>query len=167
MANKKEMQKGDGLIEKLVSIDRHSKVVKGGRIFGFSALTVVGNGKNRIGIGRGKAREVPSAIQKAMEAGRRNMVNIDLNDTTVWYPITFKFNATKVFMKQASKGTGIISGGAMRAVFEVLGIHNILSKIYGSTKPINVVKATVFALQTMQSPKIIAKQRGKRIEEIF
>lgn len=167
MSNKVETQKGDGLIEKLISVDRHSKVVKGGRIFSFSGLVVVGDGKGRIGIGRGKAREVPVAIQKAMEDARKNMVTVQLNDDTVWYPIMHKYSASKVFMKPASKGTGIIAGGAMRSVFEVLGVHNVLAKCYGSTRPVNIVRATIGALQSMQTPEMVAAKRGKTVEEII
>ncbi len=167
MSNKVETQKGDGLIEKLISVDRHSKVVKGGRIFSFSGLVVVGDGKGRIGIGRGKAREVPVAIQKAMEDARKNMVTVQLNGDTVWYPIMHKFSASKVFMKPASKGTGIIAGGAMRSVFEVLGVHNVLAKCYGSTRPVNIVRATIGALQSMQTPEMVAAKRGKTVEEII
>jgi len=161
-----DTQKTDGLVEKLVAVDRFSKVVKGGRIFSFSALTVVGDGKGRIGIGRGKAREVPVAIQKAMEAARRNMVSVNLNADTLWYPINHKYCSTKVFMQPASSGTGIIAGGAMRAVFEVLGVHNVLAKCYGSTSPVNVVHATIEGLQKMKSPDQIAAKRHKTVAEI-
>ncbi|MCF6764644.1 30S ribosomal protein S5 [Thiotrichales bacterium 19S3-7] len=164
--NNTTSQKTDGLIEKLVTVNRHAKTVKGGRIFSFAALTVVGDGKGRIGIGRGKSREVPVAIQKAMENARRNMIEIGLNGDTLWYPIKSKHGASKVYMQPASKGTGIIAGGAMRAVFEVIGVHNVLAKAYGSTNPVNVVRATVRGLQAMNSPEDIAEKRGKSIEEI-
>ncbi len=158
--------KSDGLHEKLVSVNRNAKVVKGGRIFSFSATTVVGDGKGRIGVGRGKAREVSAAIQKAMESARRNMIRIELNGTTLHHEITSKHGASKVFMKPASQGTGIIAGGAMRAVFEVLGVQNVLSKTIGSSNPINVVWATIKGLRAMVSPALIAEKRGKKLEEI-
>jgi small subunit ribosomal protein S5 len=162
----KETQKGDGLIEKLVSVKRHAKTVKGGRIMSFAALTVVGDGKGRVGIGRGKSREVPVAIQKAMENARRNMVTVSLNGDTLWYPSAASHASSKVFMKPASQGTGIIAGGAMRSVFEVIGIHNVLAKTYGSTNPVNVVRATVNALARISSPEEFAEKRGKTVEEI-
>lgn len=163
MTNEKQ---SDGLIEKLVAVTRNAKVVKGGRIFSFAALVVVGDGKGRIGIGRGKSREVPVAIQKAMQAARKNMVEVSLNGDTLWYPTTHKFGATKVFMKPASPGTGIIAGGAMRSVFEVLGVHNVLAKTYGSTNPVNVARATINGLVAMQSPEEFAAKRGKKLSEI-
>lgn len=162
-----ETPKADGLIEKLVAVRRSAKVVKGGRIFGFSALTVVGNGKGRIGIGYGKAREVPVAIQKAMESARRNMIDVELNDDTTFYPIKHRYCSSNVYIQPASKGTGIIAGGAMRAVFEVVGIHNILAKCYGSTNPVNVVRATIDGLRTMNTPAQFAKKRGKKVQEIM
>jgi len=161
-----EAQTGDGLIEKLVSIRRNAKVVKGGRIFSFSALVVVGDGSGKVGIGIGKAREVPVAIQKAMEAARKSMVNVYLNGDTLWCETTSRHGASKVFMKPASEGTGIIAGGAMRAVFEVVGVHNVLAKTYGSTNPINVARATVRGLQAMLSPEMVAAKRGKTVEEV-
>lgn len=161
-----ELHKGDGLIEKLVQVNRNAKVVKGGRIFSFSALTVVGDGQGRIGVGRGKAREVPVAIQKAMENARKNMVEVNLNGDTLWHPITHKFSASKIYMQPASAGTGIIAGGAMRAVFEVLGVHNVLAKAYGSTNPANVVYATIEGLQNSMSPEYVAAKRGKKVDEI-
>ena len=164
MAN--DIQKNDGLIEKLVSVKRHAKTVKGGRIMSFAALVVVGNGKGKIGIGRGKSREVPIAIQKAMEDARKNMVSLKLNGDTLWYPTTYTYGASKVFMKPASQGTGIIAGGAMRAVFEVVGIHNVLAKTYGSTNPVNVVKATIDGMAKLRSPEEIANKRGLSIEAI-
>lgn len=163
--NANEVQK-DGLVEKLVHVSRHAKVVKGGRIFSFAALVVVGDGHGRVGIGRGKSREVPSAIKKAMENAKSNMVEISLNGDTLWYPINAKYGASKIFMKPASSGTGIIAGGPMRAVFEVVGVHNVLSKAYGSTNPVNVVRATVKGLQNMRSPQMVAAKRGKSVEEI-
>jgi small subunit ribosomal protein S5 len=156
----------DGLQEKLVSVNRVAKVVKGGRQFGFTALTVVGDGEGKVGIGYGKAKEVPVAIQKAMERARRDMVTVALKDGTLQYPITSRHGAAKVFMKPASEGTGIIAGGAMRAVFEVLGVRNVLAKCIGSRNPINVVKATLNGLADMSSPEDIAAKRGKTVEEI-
>ena len=156
----------DGLIEKMVHVNRVSKVVKGGRIFGFTALTVVGDGKGKVGVGYGKAREVPIAIQKAMEKARKNMVDVSLVDGTLQYDINARFGAANVFMKPASEGTGIIAGGPMRAVFEVAGVRNVLSKCNGSRNPINVVRATIKGLAEMKSPEIMAAKRGKTVEEI-
>jgi small subunit ribosomal protein S5 len=166
MAKVENQQQGD-LLEKLVAVNRVSKVVKGGRIFSFTALTVVGDGNGRVGFGYGKAREVPAAIQKAMEKARRNMVNVDLNGHTLQHPIKGRHSGSKVYMQPASEGTGIIAGGAMRAVLEVAGVQNVLSKCYGSTNPINVVRATVNALTEMNSPAGIAAKRGLSVEEIL
>ena len=163
----RKSQNDEGLIEKLVQVNRVAKVVKGGRIFGFTALTVVGDGKGKVGFGRGKAREVPIAIQKAMEAARRNMINVDLNGDTLQYPVKARHGASKVYMKPASEGTGVIAGGAMRAVLEVAGVHNVLAKCYGSTNPVNVVQATFKGLRDMRSPEGIAAKRGKTVEEIL
>ena len=140
--NKEQGGKGqtDGLQEKLVQVNRVAKVVKGGRIFGFTALTVVGDGEGKVGFGRGKAREVPVAIQKAMESARRNMIKVDLNGDTIQYAVKANHGASKVYMQPASQGTGIIAGGAMRAVLELAGVHNVLAKCYGSTNPVNVVR---------------------------
>lgn len=157
----------EGLIEKLVSVDRVAKTVKGGRIFGFAALTVVGDGKGRVGFGRGKAREVPVAIQKAIEAARRNMIEVDLNGSTLQYPIAAKHGASKVFMRPASDGTGVIAGGAMRAVLELAGVQNVLAKCYGSTNPVNVVRATFEGLRQMQAPEQVAARRGKSVADIL
>jgi small subunit ribosomal protein S5 len=161
-----EEQKGGELQEKLINVNRVAKVVKGGRIFGFTALTVVGDGAGRVGFGRGKAREVPIAIQKAMDSARKNMVDVPLNGTTLQYPVTAKHGGSKVYMQPASDGTGIIAGGAMRAVLEVAGIHNVLAKCYGSTNPVNVVRATVAGLSAMKSPENVAAKRGKSVEDI-
>jgi len=158
---------GDELLEKLVAVNRVAKVVKGGRQFGFAALTVVGDGKGRVGYGRGKAREVPVAIQKAMEAARKNMVDVKLNGTTLQYPLQGRHGAARVFMQPASDGTGIIAGGAMRAVFEVLGVQNVLAKCIGTNNPINVVRATVEGLTRMRDPDYVAAKRGKSVEEIL
>lgn len=160
-------QKDGDLQESLVQVNRVSKVVKGGRIFSFTALTVVGDGAGRVGFGRGKAREVPAAIQKAMEAARRNMITVELDGTTLQYPIKARHGASKVYMQPASEGTGVIAGGAMRAVFEMAGVHNVLAKCYGSTNPVNVVRATFNGLKAMNSPEEIAAKRGKTVEEIL
>ncbi|QJC37367.1 30S ribosomal protein S5 [Enterobacteriaceae endosymbiont of Donacia thalassina] len=154
------------LKEKLISVNRVSKTVKGGRIFSFTALTVVGNGKGRIGFGYGKAKEVPNAIQKAMEKAKKNMINIILNNNTIQYPIRSYHTGSYVFIQPAYEGTGIIAGGAMRAVLEVVGIYNVLAKAYGSTNPINIVKATIKGLSNIHSLKMIAAKRNKTIEEI-
>ena len=156
----------DVLEEKLVQVNRVAKVVKGGRIFGFTALTVVGDGKGRVGFGRGKAKEVPIAIQKAMENARRNMVDVSLNENTLWYPVSAKHGSANVYMQPAAEGTGVIAGGAMRAVLELVGVQNVLAKCYGSTNPVNVVRATVNALKSMESPADVANRRGKKLEEI-
>ena len=156
----------EGLVEKLVQVNRVAKVVKGGRIFGFTALTVVGDGNGKVGFGRGKAREVPTAIQKAMEAARRNMVEVDLNGDTLWYATTARHSASKVYMQPASEGTGVIAGGTMRAVLEAAGVQNVLAKCYGSTNPVNVVQATFKALRAARSPERIAQKRGKAVEDV-
>lgn len=165
MANH-EQKEGD-LQEKLIQVNRVAKVVKGGRVFGFTALTVVGDGNGKVGFGRGKAREVPVAIQKAMEQARRNMVTVDLNGTTLQYPVKARHGASKVYMQPASDGTGVIAGGAMRAVLELAGVHNVLAKCYGSTNPVNVVRATVKGLKAVRSPEEVAAKRGKTVEEIL
>ena len=159
--------KEEGLIEKLVEVNRVSKVVKGGRQFGFTALTVVGDAGGRVGFGRGRAKEVPVAIEKAMEAARRNMVDVELNGDTLWYPITRRHGASTIFMRPASEGTGVIAGDSMRAVLEAAGVRNVLAKCYGSTTAVNVVRATFNALTTMQSPEAIAARRGKTVEELM
>ena len=160
------MAKIEEFQEKLVSVNRVSKVVKGGRQFGFTALTVVGDGEGKIGYGYGKARELPLAIQKAMQSARSSVQTVNLKESTLQYNLRGKHGATNVFMKPASEGTGIIAGGAMRAVFECAGVKNVLAKSYGSRNPINVVKATVGALIKMRSPEEIAQKRGKSVKEI-
>ncbi len=162
-----DQENEEGFQEKLVQVNRVAKVVKGGRIFGFTALTVVGDGNGRVGFGRGKAREVPLAIQKAMEAARRNMIEVDLDGTTIQYPITARHGASKIFMQPASEGTGVIAGKTMRAVLEVAGVHNVLAKCYGSTNPINVIRATFKGLQEMRSPESIADKRGLTVEQMM
>ncbi len=160
-------EKGDGLQEKLVSVDRNAKVVKGGRVFSFSATVVVGDGNGRIGYARCKAKEVPVAIQKAMERARRNMVRVELNEGTLFNEAKGHHGASTVFMKPASEGTGIIAGGAMRAVLEVVGVKNVLAKCLRSTNASNVVRATIKALQKMTSPESIALKRGKSVKDIM
>ena len=166
MAKKESITGNEELLEKLVAVNRVAKVVKGGRVFGFTALTVVGDGNGRVGFGRGKAREVPAAIQKAMDKARRSMTRIPLKGETLHYAITAQHGAAKVYMQPASDGTGIIAGGPMRAVFECVGIHNVLAKSHGSTNPVNVVRATIKGLQSMKAPEHIAAKRGKTVEEL-
>jgi small subunit ribosomal protein S5 len=155
------------LQEKLVGIRRVAKVVKGGRVFGFSALTVVGDGEGRVGLGSGKAREVPVAIQKAMQDARKNMCKVNLNGRTLQHTIISTHGAAKVFMQPASEGTGVIAGGPMRAVFEVLGVQDVLAKCIGSNNSVNVVRATIKGLSEMASPEDVAAKRGKTVKEIL
>jgi small subunit ribosomal protein S5 len=157
----------DGMIEKLIAVNRVSKTVKGGRQFTFTALTVVGDGSGKVGFGYGKAREVPVAIQKSMEYARKNMSNVDLNNGTLWHAVKSGHGAAHVFMQPASEGTGVIAGGAMRAVLEAVGVKNVLAKATGSRNPINLVRATLKGLESMQSPARIAAKRGKKPEEIL
>ena len=157
----------DDMIEKLINVNRVAKVVKGGRVFGFAALTVVGDGNGRVGFGRGKAKEVPAAIQKAMENARKNMKSIKLKGDTLQYPLVGRHGAAKVYMQPASEGTGIIAGGAMRAVFEVVGVHNVLAKCIGTNNPINVIRATMSGLSEMVDAESVALKRGKSVEEIL
>ena len=167
MARADSEERSDGLREKMVAVNRVTKVVKGGRILGFAALTVVGDGDGRIGMGKGKAREVPVAVQKAMEQARRNMVQMSLKSGSLHHAVMGKHGAARVFMQPASEGTGIIAGGPMRAVFEVMGVTDILAKCHGSTNPYNVVRATFHGLQAMNTPSDIAAKRGKRVEELM
>ncbi|MBL1433928.1 MAG: 30S ribosomal protein S5 [Gammaproteobacteria bacterium] len=167
MASYDGQPSGDGLNEKLVGIRRVSKVVKGGRQFGFSALTVVGDGNGRVGFDSGKAREVPAAIQKAMDQARRNMVTVKLNEATLQHATMGHHGAAKVYMQPASPGTGIIAGGAMRAVFEVLGVQDVLAKCIGSPNPVNVVRATIQGLDQMTNPEYVAAKRGKKVSDII
>jgi small subunit ribosomal protein S5 len=160
-------RQNDDLIEKLVAVNRVAKVVKGGRVFGFAAITVVGNGKGKIGMGYGKAKEVPLAIQKAMQAARKDLHQVALNKETIYYEVNGRHGASKVYMQPAADGTGIIAGGAMRAVFECVGIRNILAKSYGSRNSVNVVRATINALDSMRSPQRVAKRRGIPVQKIF
>lgn len=165
-SDKKE-GRGDNLQEKLINVRRVAKVVKGGRLFGFSALTVVGDGAGRVGFGSGKAREVPSAVQKAMENARRNIVKVNLKGPTLHHEIVARHGACRVVMRPASVGTGIIAGGAMRALFEVAGVQDVLAKCIGSRNPVNVVRATLKGLTSIHSPDRVAAKRGKSVEEIL
>jgi len=162
-----QQDNNDGMIEKLVHINRVAKTIKGGRQFSFTALTVVGDGEGSVGIGYGKAREVPLAIQKAMDRARKNMRKVHLNEGTLQYPVMVRLGAAKVYMQPASEGTGVIAGGPMRAVFEAVGVKNVLAKIVGTQNPINVVRATVKGLTDIQSPDSVAAKRGKSVEEVI
>lgn len=161
-----KVEQNEGLVEKLVAVDRVAKVVKGGRIFSFTALTVVGDGNGRVGFGRGKAREVPAAISKALEAARRNMITIELADGTLHHPIHARHGASRVYMQPASEGTGVIAGGSMRAVLEAAGVRNVLTKCRGSTNAANVVNATFNGLRDMTTPEKVAAKRGLSVEQI-
>lgn len=167
MARVEKAAATDEYIEKLVAVNRVAKVVKGGRQFGFTALTVVGDGRGKVGFGYGKAREVPVAIQKSMEYARKNMSNVDLNNGTLWHAVKSGHGAAHVFMQPASEGTGVIAGGAMRAVLEAVGVKNVLAKATGSRNPINLVRATLRGLESMQSPTRIAAKRGKKTEDLL
>ncbi len=159
--------RGDGLREKMVAVNRVTKVVKGGRILGFAALTVVGDGDGGVGMGKGKAREVPVAVQKALEEARRKMTRVSLRNGTLHHAVVGQHGSCKVLMMPASEGTGIIAGGPMRAVFEVMGLTNVLAKIIGSSNPYNVVRATLNGLQSMKTPYEIAAKRGKTVEDLM
>ena len=166
MANN-DQKRDEGYIEKLVQVNRVAKTVKGGRIFTFTALTVVGDGAGRVGFGFGKAREVPVAIQKSMEYARKGMLNVDLNNGTLFHQVKAGHGAARVFMQPASEGTGVIAGGAMRAVLEAVGVKNVLAKATGSRNPINLVRATIKGLEAMHSPAKIAAKRGKKVEDLI
>ncbi len=157
----------DGMREKMVAINRVTKVVKGGRILGFAALTVVGDGDGGVGMGKGKSREVPVAVQKAMEEARRKLTRVSLKDGTLQHTVIGHHGACKVMMQPAAAGTGIIAGGPMRAVFEVAGVTDVVAKILGSTNPYNVVRATINGLQSMSTPAELAAKRGKTVQEIM
>jgi len=167
MANYEAKSTGDDMIEKLITVNRVAKVVKGGRVFGFSALVVVGDGEGKVGFGTGKAKEVPIAIQKAMETARKNVISVKVKEGTLQYPLNGRHGAAKVYMQPASAGTGIIAGGAMRAIFEVVGVHNVLAKCIGTNNPINVVRATMNGLANMVSAEDVAAKRGKTVEQIL
>ncbi|HZP93153.1 MAG TPA: 30S ribosomal protein S5 [Burkholderiales bacterium] len=160
-------ERSDGLREKMVAVNRVTKVVKGGRVLGFAALTVVGDGDGGVGMGKGKAREVPVAVQKAMDEARRRMFKVTLKNGTLQHAVVGQHGAAKVFMQPASEGTGIIAGGPMRAIFEVMGVTNVLAKCIGSTNPYNIVRATLSGLSAMSTPAEIAMKRGKTVEEIL
>jgi len=157
----------DGLKEKMIAINRVTKVVKGGRTLSFAALTVVGDGDGRIGMGKGKAREVPVSVQKAMEKARRGMAKMPLKNGTVHHRVEGKHGASRVMLSPAAEGTGVIAGGPMRAVFDVMGIRNIVAKSHGSTNPYNLVRATLDALSKLRTPAEIAAKRGKTVEEML
>ena len=157
----------DGLREKMIAVNRVTKVVKGGRILGFAALTVVGDGDGRVGMGKGKSKEVPAAVQKAMDEARRNLRKVSLKDGTIHHNVTGHHGAATVMMAPAPRGTGIIAGGPMRAVFEVLGITDIVAKSHGTSNPYNMVRATLDALNKGTTPAEVAAKRGKSVEDIF
>lgn len=167
MAKMDNEERGDGLREKMISVNRVTKVVKGGRIMGFAALTVVGDGDGRVGMGKGKSKEVPAAVQKGMEEARRRMVKISLKNGTVEHPVYGKHGATTVFIQPAPEGSGVKAGGPMRAVFEVMGINNISAKCHGSTNPYNIVRATLDGLLRLRTPSEIAAKRGLTVEELI
>ena len=156
----------DGLREKMINVNRVTKVVKGGRIMSFAALAVVGDGDGAVGMGKGKAREVPLAVQKAMDEAKRGMVKVDLVNGTLHHSVIGRHGAAKVLIQPASEGTGIIAGGAMRAIFEVMGITDVTAKCIGSANAYNVVRATLNGLASTNSPATIAAKRGKTVEEI-
>ncbi|WP_308909493.1 30S ribosomal protein S5 [Pseudokordiimonas caeni] len=167
MARPERNREESELVEKLVHINRVAKVVKGGRRFGFAALVVVGDGRGRVGFGNGKAREVPEAIRKATEAAKKNMIRVPLRDArTLHHDIHGRHGAGKVLLRTAAAGTGIIAGGPMRAVFEALGVQDVVTKSQGSTNPYNMVRATIDALGRQNSPRQIAAKRGKKVAEI-
>lgn len=157
----------DGMREKMIAINRVSKVVKGGRTMSFAALSVVGDGDGRIGMGKGKAREVPVAVQKSMEQARRGMVKVALKDGTLYHSVVGQHGASKVLISPASEGTGVIAGGPMRAIFEVMGVRNVVAKSLGSSNPYNMVRATLNGLRACSTPSEVAAKRGKTVEEIL
>jgi len=160
-------ERDDGLREKMIGVNRVTKVVKGGRVLGFAALTVVGDGDGRIGMGKGKSREVPVAVQKAMDEARRKMIKVPLRNGTVHHRVVGRHGAAEVFIAPAPEGTGIIAGGPMRAVFEVMGVGSVVAKSHGSSNPYNIVRATLNALAQVNTPAEIAAKRGKSVEEIL
>ena len=157
----------DGLREKMIAVNRVTKVVKGGRILGFAALTVVGDGDGRVGMGKGKSKEVPAAVQKAMEEARRNMTKVSLKNGTLHHTVVGRHGASKVLMNPAKPGTGVIAGGAMRAIFEVMGVTDVVAKSTGSNNPYNLVRATLDGLSKMSTASDIAAKRGKSVEDIL
>ena len=166
-AKAQDNTRDDGLREKMIAVNRVTKVVKGGRILGFAALTVVGDGDGRVGMGKGKSKEVPAAVQKAMEEARRNMTQMAIKNGSIHHNLTGQHGAASVIMAPAPKGTGIIAGGPMRAIFEVMGITDIVAKSHGSSNPYNMVRATLDALTKSTTPAEIAAKRGKTVEQIF
>ena len=160
-------ERDDGLREKMIAVNRVTKVVKGGRILGFAALTVVGDGDGGIGMGKGKSKEVPVAVQKAMDEARRKMFNVSLRGGTLQHTVVGEHGASRVLISPAKEGTGVIAGGPMRAVFDVMGITNVVAKSIGSTNPYNMVRATLDGLRKMSTPSEIAAKRGKTVEEIL
>ena len=160
-------ERGDGLREKMIAVNRVTKVVKGGRVLGFAALTVVGDGDGSIGMGKGKAREVPVAVQKAMEEARRSMFKVKLKSGTLHHTVIGHHGSAKVLMQPASEGTGIIAGGPMRAVFETLGLKDIVAKSVGTSNPHNMIKATFDALEQLNSPRMVATRRGKKVGDLL
>ena len=156
----------DGIREKMIAVNRVTKVVKGGRIMAFAALTVAGDGDGSIGMGTGKSREVPASVSKAMERARKSMIKVPLNNGTIYHQVTGRHGASTVILMPASEGTGVITGGPMRAVLDAVGIRNVLAKAYGSTNPYNMVRATLNALENLHSPADIAAKRGKTVEEL-
>ena len=157
----------DGIREKMIAVNRVTKVVKGGRILGFAALTVVGDGDGRIGMGKGKSREVPVSVQKAMDQARRAMEKVPLRNGTIFHAVEGHHGASRVMLHPAPEGTGVIAGGPMRAIFDVMGIRNIVAKSHGSSNPYNMVRATLDALSKLRSPSEIAAKRGKTVEELI
>lgn len=160
-------EQDDGIREKMIAVNRVTKVVKGGRILGFAALTVVGDGDGRIGMGKGKSREVPVSIQKAMDQARRAMEKVPLRNGTIFHAVEGHHGASRVMLHPAPEGTGVIAGGPMRAIFDVMGIRNIVAKSHGSSNPYNMVRATLDALSKLRSPSEIAAKRGKTVEELI
>lgn len=160
-------EQDDGIREKMIAVNRVTKVVKGGRILGFAALTVVGDGDGRIGMGKGKSREVPVSVQKAMDQARRAMEKVPLRNGTIFHAVEGHHGASRVMLHPAPEGTGVIAGGPMRAIFEVMGIRNIVAKSHGSSNPYNMVRATLDALSKLRSPSEIAAKRGKTVEELI
>ena len=159
-------ERDDGLREKMIAVNRVTKVVKGGRILGFAALTVVGDGDGKVGMGKGKSREVPLAVQKAMDEARKNMISVRMKGGTFYHSVIGKHGASSVLISPAEKGTGIIAGGPMRAIFEVMGVSDVVAKSFGSTNPYNLVRATLNGLGNMYAPAEIAKKRGMTVEQI-
>ena len=157
----------DGLRERMIAVNRVSKVVKGGRTMSFAALSVVGDGDGRVGMGKGKAREVPVAVQKAMEQARRNLFKVPLKDGTLYHTVVGKHGASEVMISPAPEGTGVIAGGPMRAIFDVMGVRNVVAKSFGSTNPYNMVRATLDALKRSTTASEVAAKRGKTVEELF